>query len=64
MTMNARDKAESISAHLEAVINHLEAFSTANATPKDYKAIGGAVAYLKFFQKHYEKEMKHDMHMV
>lgn len=59
-----QNKADAVSAHLEAVINHLETFSAANATPKDYKAIGGAVSYLKFFQKHYEKEMKNDMHMV
>lgn len=59
-----QNKTDVVSAHLGAVINHLETFYVSGATPKDYKAIGGAVSYLKFFQKRYEEELKNAVHLV
>lgn len=59
-----QNKTDVVSAHLDAVINHLETFYVRDATPKDYKAIGGAVSYLKFFQKRYEEELKNAVHLV
>ena len=50
--------------HLESVIDHLDGFYSEKATPKDYKAIGSAVSYLKFFKKQYEKEFKNDLQLV
>ncbi len=55
---------DGVSTHLESVINYLDSFCASGATPKDYKAIGGAVSYLKFFQKHYEEELKNAVHLV